>query len=133
VTLAIVGEVSVTGRTPIQLEQDLLKLYSSQLVTKEVSVLVISSTYHVFVTGAVRSPGKILASRPLTVFEAIMEAGGYDSAKSDLKAIKVIRQEPGGIKNYALNLQQILDGKSNEQFYVRRGDTIYVPEKFSWF
>lgn len=133
ITLAMIGEVSAVGRTPTELEQELLKLYSSQLVTKEVSVMVVSSSYAVFVSGAVLRPGKIMADRPLTALEAVMEAGGFDSAKADMQAVKVVRQEAGGTKNYILNLKHVLDGKSNESFYLKRSDIIYVPEKFSWF
>jgi polysaccharide export outer membrane protein len=133
ITLALVGELVAVGRTPTELEQELLKLYSTQLVTKEVSVLVVSSSYAVFVSGAVLRPGKIMADRPLTALEAIMEAGGFDNAKADMKAVKVVRQEGGGTKNYILNLKLILEGQSSESFYLKRSDIIYVPEKFSWF
>jgi polysaccharide export outer membrane protein len=133
ITLALVGELVAVGRTPTELEQELLKLYSTQLVTKEVSVMVVSSSYAIFVSGAVLHPGKILAERPLTALEAIMEAGGFDNAKADMKAVKVVRQEGGGTKNYILNLKTILDGKSSESFYLKRSDIVYVPEKFSLF
>ncbi|MDB6115444.1 MAG: polysaccharide export protein [Lacunisphaera sp.] len=133
ITLAVVGEISVIGRTPTELEQELLKLYSTQLVSKEVTVMVVSSSYAVFVSGSVLRPGKIMADRPLTALEAIMEAGGFDSAKADMSAVKVVRQEEGGTKNYVLNLRLILDGKSSEPFYLKRSDIVYVPEKFSWF
>lgn len=133
ITLTMVGEILVIGRTPPELEQELRKLYSTQLVSKEVTVMVVSSSYAVFVSGAVLRPGKILADRPLTALEAIMEAGGFDNAKADMSAVKVVRQEDGGTKNYNLNLKLILEGKSSEPFYLKRSDIIYVPEKFSWF
>lgn len=133
VSMALVGEVQASGRTPTELEQDLLKLYSTQLVSKEVSVTVVSSSYAVFVSGAVLRPGKITSDRPLTALEAIMEAGGFDNAKADMKAVRVIRKEDGGTKNYTLDLKKILDGNSSEPFYLKRSDIIYVAEKFSWF
>jgi len=133
VSMALVGEVQVSGRTPTELEQDLLKLYSSQLVSKEVSVTVVSSSFAVYVSGAVLRPGKITSERAMTALEAIMEAGGFDTAKADMTAVKVIRQEGGGTKNYSLDLKKILDGQSNEPFYLKRSDIIFVPEKFSWF
>lgn len=133
ITLAMVGEISAIGRTPTELEQELLKLYASQLVSKEVTVMVTSSSYAVFVSGAVLRPGKISVDRPITALEAIMEAGGFDTAKADLRAVKVVRQEEGGTKNYTINLKLILDGKSSEPFYLKRSDIIFVPEKFSWF
>ncbi len=133
ITLAMVGEVTAAGRTPVELEQDLLKVYGSQLLSKEVTVLVASSSYPVFVSGAVLRPGKILAERPLTALEAIMEAGGFDTNKADLTSVKLVRHENGGTKNYTLNLKAVLDGKSSEAFYLKRSDILFVPEKFSWF
>jgi len=62
-----------------------------------------------------------------------MEAGGFDNTKADTKAVVVIRKEGAGTKNYTLNLQLVLEGKSGESFYLRRSDIIFVPERFSWF
>lgn len=133
ITMSVIGELSVTGLTPQNLEQELLKLYGNQLVAREVSVLVVSSTYPVFVSGSVGRPGKIMADRPLTVLEAIMESGGYDTAKANMRAVKVVRQEATGTKTYVFDLQSALDGKSAPPFYVKRSDIIIVPEKFTWF
>ena len=133
ITMGMIGELSVVGRTPVSVEQELLKLYSTQLVSREVTVMVVSSSYAIFVSGAVMRPGKITVDRPLTALEAIMESGGFDEAKANLKEVKVIRQENDGTKSYVLNLKDALDGKASAPFYLRRSDIIYVPEKFSWF
>ncbi|HVT82586.1 MAG TPA: polysaccharide biosynthesis/export family protein [Phycisphaerae bacterium] len=133
ITLTLIGEVIVTGKTPAQLEQELIKLYSTQLVSKEVTVTVVSSSVSVFVTGAVMKPGKILVDHPLSLLEAVMEAGGFDEAKANTKAVVVIRNEGGRTKNYTVNLQLVLDGKQNEPFYLQPSDIVRVPEKFSWF
>jgi len=133
ISLTIVGEVVVTGMTPANLEKHLVGLYSSQLVSKEVNVTVVSSSFSVFVTGAVIRPGKIQPDHPITALEAVMEAGGFISDKADMKAVVVVRQENGGTKNYTLNLKEILDGKSGASFYLKPFDIVYVPDKFSWF
>lgn len=52
ISLSIVGELVVTGLTPANLEKQLAKLYASQLVSSEVSVTVVSSSFSVFVSGA---------------------------------------------------------------------------------
>lgn len=133
ITMSVVGELTVSGLTPVNLEQELLKLYATQLVSREVSVMVVSSTYPIFISGAVLRPGKLLADRPLSVLEAIMESGGFDQEKANLKAVKVIRQEATGTKSFIFDLQSVLDGKSIEPFFVKRSDIIIVPEKFTWF
>jgi protein involved in polysaccharide export with SLBB domain len=133
INLPLVGEVDAAGMTPDELQKKLIDLYAPQLVTKEVTVSVQSSTFPVYVSGCVIHPGKISSDHPITVLEAIMEAGGFDYSKANLKAVRVVRSENGHMENYTLNLQLVLDGKQNEPFYLKPSDIIYVPEKFSWF
>ena len=133
ITLSIVGEMMVVGLTPGGLEKELLRVYSSQLRSKEVTVTVVSSSISVFVAGAVIRPGKIISDHPISALEAVMEAGGFDSAKANMKAVVVVRQEGGRTQNYTLNLKLVLEGKQNEQFFLQPSDIVYVPEKFSWF
>lgn len=132
-TMPLGGEVIAAGMTPGGLEQELMKVYSSQLVTKEVSVTVISSSFTIFVSGAVIRPGKVVSDHPITALEAVMEAGGFDNAKADMRAVVITRQEGGQYKNYTIDLKQVLQGTQNEPFYLKPSDVIYVPERFSWF
>jgi polysaccharide export outer membrane protein len=133
IALSLVGEVTVVGMTPAELEKEIVKLYSSQLVSKEITVTVVSSSLPVFVSGAVVRPGKILSDHPITVLEAIMEAGGFDYTKADLGHVRVIRNAAGRVKNYTLNLKLVLQGKQSTPFYLKPSDIVYVPEKLSWF
>lgn len=131
ITLPDGSEMDAAGKTTGQLEKDLIDHYASQLVTKEVTVTVQSSTFPIFVTGAVVRPGKVLADRPMTVLEAVMEAGGFDYTKANLKAVKVIRQKPAG--SFTFDFKGLLQGEQPAPFYLRDSDIIYVPEKFLWF
>ena len=133
ISMPLVGEVKAVGKTPAELEKDLIDLYSTQLVSKDVVVEVQSSSFPVYVNGSVLHPGKIMSDHPMTAFDAIMEAGGFDYTKADLKRVVVIRQEGGRNQKYTLNLKLVMDGKPTEPFYVKPGDTITVPEKFTWF
>lgn len=133
ISLSMIGEMKVSGKTLAELEKELLQAYGSQLVSKEVSVTLVSSSFAVFVSGAVVRPGKISPDHNITALEAIMEAGGFDRTKANMEAVVVIRNEDGKTKNYTLNLKQVLDGQSSEPFYLKPSDIIFVPEKFSWF
>ena len=133
ISMPLIGEVKAAGKTPKQLEADLVDLYSTQLLSKEVTVEVQSSTFPVYVTGSVLRAGRIVSDHPMTAFEAIMEAGGFDYAKANLKGVVVIRQEGDHVRKYTLNLKLVLDGKAGVPFYLKPGDSIYVPEKFTWF
>ncbi len=133
ISMPLVGEVKAAGKTPKELEKDLVDAYSTQLLSKEVTVEVQSSTFPVYVTGSVLRAGKIVSDHPITAFEAIMEAGGFDYAKANLKAVVVIRQEGDRVQRFTLDLKKVMDGNAGAPFYLKPGDTIYVPEKFQWF
>jgi polysaccharide biosynthesis/export protein len=133
ISLQLVGEVQAAGVTPGDLRKKLMDLYAPQLTSKEVNVEVQSSSFPVYVTGSVLRPGKIVSDHPITALEAIMEAGGFDYTKANLKNVSVIRQEGNQTKNYTLNLKRVMEGQVSEPFYMKPADIIYVPEKFSWF
>jgi protein involved in polysaccharide export with SLBB domain len=96
-------------------------------------VFVQSSSFPVFVNGAVIHPGKILSDHPITALEAVMEAGGFDYTTADTRDVKITRNENGLYKSYKLNLQRVLDGKDNTPFYLKPSDIIYVPQRFELF
>lgn len=127
------GEVTALGKTPAELEAEILRLYGRELAEKQVVVTLTSASYPVFVTGAVLRPGKILVERPISVMEAVMEAGGFDYAKANLKEVTVMRQSNGKVTNYKVNVKEALRGNRSVPFYLRPSDIVYVPERFSWF
>ena len=133
VTLPLIGEFKAAGIAPSQAEKELLNLYGPQLQVKEITVAVQSSSFAVFVTGAVLRPGKILSDRPLSAMEAVVEAG-IDHKKANLKKVRVIRQENGRTEYHILNLKDaLLGGKPTAPFDLKPSDVIYVPQRFTWF
>src|SRR5208282_4229524 len=116
ITLDMVGEVTAAGLAPRALEQELLKKFGDQLVVKEVSVTVQSSTFIVYVTGCVLKPGKLISDRRLSPLQAVIEAG-IDHSKANLKEVTVIRdREDGKRLRFKLNLAQELKGEPTEPF-----------------
>jgi polysaccharide export outer membrane protein len=133
ITLPVIGEIPVVGMTPYELEKDLTNRYADQLVSKEINVTVVSSAFSVYVTGAVMHAGKIDSDRPITALEAIMEAGGPDYARANLKGVIISRKTKGGRDHYKVDIRSEINGTSSETFDLRPGDILYVPEKFSLF
>jgi polysaccharide export outer membrane protein len=133
ISLKIVGEVPAAGLTVAGLEKELLKLYGPQLQTKQLTVAVEASALSIYVTGAVLRPGKVISERPLTALEAIMEAGGFDYAKANQKAVAIIRHQAGAVQRYKVNLKNELSGRETQPFSLKTFDIVYVPEKFAWF
>ena len=132
ISLPLVGEFKAAGMTPSNMEKELVKLYEPQLVNKEVNVVLESSAYFVFVTGAVARPGRITFDRPITVLEAVIDAG-VDYSKANLKQVTVIRRQGGREEQHHLNLKLELQGRGGEPFYLQPSDIVFVREKFTWF
>lgn len=121
------------GLTTSELSSNLLKIYDQDIAVKEVTVTVISSAFPLYVQGAVKNPGKINPDHPLTVMDAILEAGGWDPVRANLKKVKIVRQKGTSSETFFINLQNVLDGKPVEQFKLQPGDIIIVPERFVWW
>jgi polysaccharide export outer membrane protein len=131
--LPLVGEVTAAGLTPDDLQKALVKLYATQISSKEITVQVQSSTFPVFVTGEVLHPGKILSDHPITALEAVMEAGGFNYNTANLKAVKIVRNKNGVMEHYTVNLKAVLSGDATQPFYLEPQDIVYVSERFSMF
>lgn len=133
INLYLVGEVHAADLAPSQLEKLLIDKYAAQLVSKEVQVTLVTSVFTVYVTGAVLRPGKINPEREITPLEAIMEAGGFDNTRANLRAVSIIRQQGGKSQNFVLDLQSVLEGKQGPRFVLHANDIIFVPERRSIF
>ena len=131
--LPLIGEVTAAGVTPDDLQKKLVDLYAAQISSKEITVQVQSSTFPVFVTGEVVHPGKVLSDHPITALEAVMEAGGFNYTTANMKAVKIVRNENGVLLHFTVDLKAVLQGKETKPFYLKPGDIIYVPERFSAF
>ncbi|MCX6880718.1 MAG: polysaccharide export protein [Verrucomicrobia bacterium] len=127
ISLPTIGEVTAAGRSVTSLQQQLTTLYQPHLQDSTVTVSLAATAAGVYVSGAVLRPGKLPLDRPLTVLEAVMEAGGF-SPMANPRQVVVVRTQDGKSKNYVLNLHQALNGTESTPFYVRPYDVIYVKE-----
>ena len=133
ITLETIGDIRAAGKTLDALRSDLINAIAAKYDTKEVNVELASATFPVFITGAVMRPGKIESNHPLTALEAVMESGGPDYTKANLKNVKISRLENGRYKSFEINLKDILEGKKTEPFYLKPQDILFIPERFIWF
>ena len=130
VSLQFVNDARAAGKTPLEFAQSLEKLYQAHLRGAEpITVSVISNAAAVYVTGAVLRPGRISLERPLTVLDAVMEAGGVDNSRAKLSGVTVLRVEKGQRVSRRVNLKHALEGKDSSLFYLKPFDIVYVPEK----
>lgn len=124
VSLPMVGDISAAGRTVSGLQSSLSGMYVNQLQDPTVLVSLEEPAAAVYVSGEVVTPGKVALDRPMTAFQAVMEAGGF-SKLANPREVYVIRTEGGKQQRYALNMADTLGGGS-QAFYVRPYDAIYV-------
>lgn len=129
ISLQLVGQTKVAGKTVPELQTSLITLYEPHIKSTEITVTRVSSAASYTVGGAVARPGKLPLERPLTVLEAIMEAGGVMTARAKVSDVSVFRIENGKRINYQFNLKKALRGQEQSLFYIKPFDVIYVPEK----
>ena len=127
--LESVGTVKAAGRTPLELQADLARLYRPQIKDDVVTVKLVGAVASVYVSGAVFRHGKIPMERPLTVLEAVMEAGGFDSTRAKLSDATVLRIQHGKQFTYHLNLKRMLAGRDDNPFYLQPFDIVNVPSR----
>ena len=129
ISFPLIGKVQVTGKTPAQLEEEIRKRLSDGFLRDpHVSVLVKEyKSKKISVFGQVRQPGTLAYSEGMNVVEAISRAGGF-TAMARKNAVTVTRQEGDRKAKYTVPVESIARGKANN-FYVRPGDTVFVPER----
>lgn len=129
ISLQLVGEVQAQAKTPAELGGELAKLYTPYL--RDPNVTVIVRTFfnrRVYVGGQVTKPGVVEMPAPLTVLEAIIQAGGFDVRDAELGNVIVIRHKDGQRYAYSLDLKPLLRGGEMQTFFLEPQDIVYVPQ-----
>jgi protein involved in polysaccharide export with SLBB domain len=128
ISLQLIGEVMAQGKAPMELQEEISKLYTSQLRRPETTVVVRSlANRRVYVGGFVRTPGLIEMRTRMTALEAIMQAGGFDMWRAEIKNVVIIRHKDNQRYGCALDFSGELEGKATQPFYLEPLDIVYVP------
>ena len=128
ILLPLVNEVQAAGKTPVQLQADLVQAFSKFYEQVTVSVLVKEiNSYKFSITGKVKNPGTYKMSADTTLLEAISMAGGFVEFAST-NDIKVFRKGSENSKPIQIKYSKIVSGKDPSQnIIIKPGDTIIVP------
>jgi protein involved in polysaccharide export with SLBB domain len=128
ISLQLIGEVMAQGKTPAELQEELTKLYGSQLRRPEATVIVRSlANQRVYVGGFVKNPGLIEMKTRMTALEAIIQAGGFDMWRAEITSVVIIRHKDNQRYGCALDFSGELQGKATQPFYLEPLDIVYVP------
>lgn len=129
ISLPLIGEVQASGRTPIQLKEDITARLRTYLSVPDVTVTVLQMNSQKFnILGRVTKPGSYSLSETTTVLDAIAAAGGLqDFAKQ--KDIYILRRTPAGdATRIPFNYKDVIRGRHlDENIKLRPNDTIVVP------
>jgi polysaccharide export outer membrane protein len=129
ISLPLIGEVLVTGRTPLQVKEEIASRLRQYLTAPDVTVMVLQMNSQKFnILGRVIKPGSFPLLATTTVLDAIAEAGGFqDFAKQ--KSIYILRRNSQGVETrLTFNYKDVIQGKHPEQnIRVKPNDTIVVP------
>ncbi|MGD0232035.1 MAG: polysaccharide biosynthesis/export family protein [Syntrophorhabdales bacterium] len=130
ISLPVIKEVTVAGMSPGKLEELLTRKYAPELKRPNITVIVRSFTAQkVFVDGEVNKAGLVPLNGPLTVMEAIAQAGGLrDTARRN--QVLVIRKNQGGpFFTGVVDLRKVIDGTDRSQdISLMPYDIVYIPK-----
>jgi polysaccharide export outer membrane protein len=123
-TLPLIGELTGVGLTPDQVAEQIKEALTKFINKPEVSVSVqqvLSKKY--YITGEVNRTGVFPLVTPITILEALVNAGGFhEYAKT--KKIWIMR----GKDRIYFNYNDVIRGKHLEQnIQVQNGDYIHIP------
>lgn len=129
ISLPLVYELAVAGRTVEEVRSELVERCSHELAEPEIAVIVRSfSGYLVHVGGEVDKPGVLQLSGPRTVLQAVFEAGGLLPSASPADVLVVRRGADGNFELVAADLAGVLSGtNASGNFTLRPYDVVYVP------
>ncbi len=133
ITLPLIGTIDLRDKTVRQAEEIIRSLYDKDyLVNPQVNLTVLEYTQRtVQVVGAVNNPGSVVfpPEQKMGLVEAIARAGGQ-SRIADLKRVQLTRTSAEGkTETSIVNVVDLMKGASGEQWLLRKGDVILVPEK----
>lgn len=128
VSLPLIGEVLLSGLTPVQAQQLLATKFQSFLTNPHVTVTVTDiRSKVVFITGEVGKPGAYPLLTPTTILQLITNAGGLGEF-ANKKGIFVLRTVEGKQQRLPFNYSKVLKGEKPEQnILLRPGDTVVIP------
>lgn len=128
VSLMLLDDVHVAGRTVAEVRNELTNSYSKHYRNPRVGVFARTFTNRtVYVTGEVAHAGAVPLSTGMTAMQAVIEAGGL-MPNSRIQESVLLRQVEGGPRKVIpLNLHEVLQGTGTDTI-LQPSDVVYIPK-----
>ncbi len=129
ISLPLIGDISVSGFTPNQLQDVLATKLHAFIANPEVSVTVQEVKSRKFnVLGEVQHPGSYSLAQPVRVLDAIGMAGGFRDFAKVTKIYVLRRSSAGENTRLPFNYKEVIKGDDgNQNVELEPGDTVVVP------
>lgn len=134
ISVPLVGDVQASGRTPVELAEDIERNLAQYIREPQVSIVVTSMGSHEYsdrvrVTGAVQQPVSVPHRAGMTVLDVVLGAGGATPFAA-LNNSMLYRKVGGEVVAIPVRLEDILNNGDVETNYaIRPGDILSVPER----
>ena len=128
ISFPLAGDIQVSGRTPLEVQDEIRSRLQRYVPDAEVTVSVDKiSGYTVFVLGEVEAPGQFTLGRYVDVVQALTLAGGFTPYASS-RNIQILRRQDGREVTYEFDFRSISRGRNLDQnIILQSGDVVLVP------
>lgn len=128
ISFPLAGDIQVSGRTPLEVQDEIRSRLQRYVPDAEVTVSVDKiSGYTVFILGEVEAPGQFTLGRYVDVVQALTLAGGFTPYASN-RNIQVLRRQDGREVTYKFDFRDVSRGRNLEQnIILQSGDVVLVP------
>lgn len=127
ISLLLMGDVAVAGKTPAELAGVVKKAYSRVVDSPDVTVVLKESAdFTVYIGGEVRTPSVQPLRGALTVLQGITMVGGFLPTADRHQVLLLRHLEGGEYQTYKIDANKILSNQSQD-IYLLRHDMIFVP------
>lgn len=128
ISFPLVGDIQVSGRTPLEVQDEIRSRLQRYVPDAEVTVSVDKiSGYTVFVLGEVNNPGQFTLGRYVDVVQALTLAGGLTPYASE-RNMQILRRQDGREVTFSFDFRDIKRGRQLEQnIILQSGDVVVVP------
>ncbi len=128
ITMPLIGDLPVAGKTPTQVREEMKKRLAAYVKDNAVINVTVAgfNSYRFIVSGQVNHAGSLQQKYYVTVSEALAMAGGPNKFAGD--SITVIRMDSAGkVRKIPISYKALLSGKHPEMdVCIVAGDTIVV-------
>jgi len=126
ITVFPIGDVVAAGRTPVELQAELVRLLSADYRQPRVTVeLKKTAANRVHVLGRVRKPGSLEAPAMPTLLQVIADAGGFEDDAARNSVVVMHRVGLSAVSVARVRVDRLLKGGGDVP--LSRFDIVYVP------